>query len=209
LGARQAADNVVVHAQHQAGVVDVRVKGADFLHVLIGLFAGAQALDVVGFDAGEIVGHVAARQSQGEEPVDIVGAALQATLGALLGLLQGGVKVLVQFRVGRNALVAQELVAGDEKLALQRPLAGQDFVQNRRAPEGADGGAFRLGVGYLLEEMNGLSEFQVVEMVEGGAELVLTGRRNGGGGRGPQGGLWGCLVAGRTHSAPGHHSQSQ
>src|SRR3972149_4805292 len=99
--------------------------------------------------------------------------------GALLGQGADAVEAGVQSRVDRQSRMAQELVAGDEKLALQAPLVGHDFIEQGRGPEGANGGALRLSRRHLLEQLPGGAEFQAVDVLEGLAQFSLAFQGDG------------------------------
>jgi hypothetical protein len=54
------------------------------------------------------------------------------------------VELAVELGFNRRALVAEKLIGGDEELALQAALVGEQFVEQGGGPVSADGGALRL-----------------------------------------------------------------
>ena len=61
---------------------------------------------------------------------------------------------------------------------------GEDFIEQGRGPEGADGGALGLRFRHRFEQAVRRLEFQVVEVLEGGAEFFFALERDSGSGSG-------------------------
>lgn len=171
LGGRQAADNVVGHAQREVSIGGVRGDGQKPFGKLIRLADLAQAFHLIHINQAGVVGLQAHTERHGEQATRIIGGFLQAALGQVLRPLDGGKESRAQRRVGRQRVFAQKTLVVQKELRSQNALPVALLEQIAGRFRGIAQRIFRMRVPPGGELLAGFNRLLLVKQMKTGVDF--------------------------------------